>query len=196
MTVEDILIQSSNIGAIKIARKIGENKYKDFLNQLNLLSTPKFELDEVSTPKNIKWNKCKLETVSFGHGIMITPLQAAAAYATLANGGYTVTPTLHKNNLNNLLSQTQVISKKTSKEINRILRKVVTDQNGTATMANIFGYQVAGKTGTAQNYERKDENINTFISVFPAQNPSYVLLVLLDNPKAAPHLVYDYKGKI
>ena len=195
MTVEDILIQSSNIGAIKIARKIGENKYKDFLNQLNLLNTPKFELDEVSTPKNIKWNKCKLETVSFGHGIMITPLQAAAAYATLANGGYTVTPTLYKNNVNNLLSQTQVISKKTSKEINKILRKVVTDQNGTATMANIFGYQVAGKTGTAQNYERKDENINTFISVFPAQNPSYVLLVLLDNPKAAPHLVYDYKGQ-
>jgi cell division protein FtsI (penicillin-binding protein 3) len=186
MTVQDILIQSSNIGAIKIARKIGEKKYKDFLHKLNLLSAPEFELDEVSTPKTIKWNKCKLETVSFGHGIMITPLQAAAAYASISNGGYIIKPTLIKTNNKD---------ENMSEQINKMLRKVVTDQDGTATMADIFGYHVGGKTGTAQSYDRKNENINTFISVFPAQNPSYVLLVLLDNPQAAPHIVYEYKGQ-
>ena len=194
MAVEDILIQSSNIGAIKIARKIGQEKYKKFLQDLNLLNTVQFELDEVSTPLKFKWNKCKLETVSFGHGIMTTPLQAAAAYATISNGGYVIKPTLYKNEKNILNNHNQIISKATSKKMNKILRKVVAHDKGTASLANIFGYDVAGKTGTAQNYNKKSENINTFISVFPSHNPEYVLLVILDNPKPAPHIIYNYKG--
>ena len=79
MSVEEILIQSSNVGTVKIARKIGEEKYKNFLKELNLLNSPKFELDEIGVPIPFNWNKCKLETVSFGHGITTTPLQAAAA---------------------------------------------------------------------------------------------------------------------
>ena len=82
MTVEDILIQSSNIGTVNIARKVGEEKYKKFLKQLNLLNSPKFELDEIGSPIPFNWNKCKLETISFGHGITTTPLQAATAYAS------------------------------------------------------------------------------------------------------------------
>jgi len=196
MSVEDILIQSSNIGALKIARKIGKKKYKFFLEELNLLNTPELEIDEVSTPKKLDWkNKCKLETVSFGHGIMTTPLQVAAAYGAITNGGYIVKPTLVKSS-NNLIKRKQVISEKTSLKINKILRKVVTDEKGTASMANIFGYQVGGKTGTAQNYQRKKENINTFISVFPISNPKYILLVMLDDPKPAPHIVYNYRGKL
>jgi cell division protein FtsI (penicillin-binding protein 3) len=194
MTVEDILIQSSNIGALKIAREIGKEKYKKFLQDLNLLDTLEFELDEVSTPLNFKWNKCKLETVSFGHGIMTTPLQAAVAYAAMSNGGYVVKPTLYKNNKKIFTDQKQIITSATSKKINKILRKVVVNEEGTASLANIFGYDVAGKTGTAQNYLRKNENINTFISVFPSQNPRYVLLVILDDPKPAPHITYNYKG--
>ena len=77
MSVEDILIQSSNIGTVKIAKKIGEEKFKKFLKQLNLLNSPKFELDEIGSPIPFNWNKCKLETVSFGHGITTTPLQAS-----------------------------------------------------------------------------------------------------------------------
>ena len=195
MSVEDILIQSSNIGALKIARKIGEEKYRNFIDELNLLSVSDFELDEVGKPLKISWKKCKLETVSYGHGITTTPLQAAAAYATLSNGGYSIKPTLIKNkNVNN--KNKQVISNSTSIEINKILRKVVTDKKGTASLADIFGYDVGGKTGTAQNYRNKDENINTFISVFPAKNPNYVLLVMLDNPQPAPHLVYNYRGNL
>ena len=195
MSVEDILIQSSNIGAIKIARKIGEKRYRQFLKELNLLSATKIELEEVSTPNKIKWRKCKLETVSFGHGIMVTPLQLAAAYATITNGGYSLNATLRKTDYSKKFDKKQIISKKTSDQINKILRKVVTDKKGTASLANVFGYDVGGKTGTAQNYQKEKVNINSFISVFPAFKPRYVLLVLIEDPKPAPHIVYNYRGK-
>ncbi len=193
MTVEDILVQSSNIGTIQIARKIGEEKYKKFLKDLNLFNIPKFELDEIGTPIPFNWNKCKLETVSFGHGITTTPLQAAAAYATLINGGKLILPTLEKNK-NNDLNSRRIISEKTSIKLKKILRKVVTDKNGTASLADIYGYNVSGKTGTSQYYDDEDKNINTFISFFTASNKSYILLVMLDNPQIAENLIYDYRG--
>jgi cell division protein FtsI (penicillin-binding protein 3) len=195
MKVEDILIQSSNIGAVHIARKIGEDKYKNFLNKTKLLETPKLELDEVSSPLKLKWNKCKLETVSYGHGIMTSPLQMASAYSAITNGGYYINPTLRINN-NNQNKKIQIISANTSKKINKILRKVVVDKKGTASLANIFGYEVGGKTGTAQNYQNKKENINTFVSIFPTSEPRYVLLVLLENPQPAPHIIYNYRGNL
>ena len=193
MTVEDILVQSSNIGTIKIARKIGEEKYKKFLKDLNLLNNPKFELDEIGSPIPFNWNKCKLETVSFGHGITTTPLQAAAAYATLINGGMLVTPTLEKDKNNDLKSK-RIISNTTSMKLKKILRKVVTHKNGTASLADIYGYNVSGKTGTSQYYDDDSKNINTFISFFTVSNKSYILLVMLDNPQIAENLIYDYRG--
>ena len=193
MTVEDILVQSSNIGTIKIARKIGEEKYKNFLKDLNLFNSLKFELDEIGNPIPFNWNKCKLETVSFGHGITTTPLQAAAAYATLINGGKLVLPTLEKNKNNDLKSR-RIISEKTSIKLKKILRKVVTDKQGTASLADIYGYNVSGKTGTSQYYDDKSKNINTFISFFTVSNKSYILLVMLDDPQIAENLIYDYRG--
>ena len=193
MTVEDILVQSSNIGTIKIARKIGEEKYKQFLKDLNLFSSANFELDEIGSPISFNWNKCKLETVSFGHGITTTPLQAAAAYATLINGGMLISPTLQKNK-NNDLNLKRVVSKETSFKLKKILRKVVTDKKGTASLADIYGYNVSGKTGTSQYYDDKNKNINTFISFFTASNKNYILLVMLDNPQVAENLIYNYRG--
>ena len=193
MTVEDILVQSSNIGVIKIARKIGEEKYKNFLKNLNLFNSPKFELDEIGNPIPFNWSKCKLETVSFGHGITTTPLQATAAYATLINGGKLVLPTLEKNKNNNLKSR-RIISEKTSIKLKKILRKVVTDKQGTASLANIYGYNVSGKTGTSQYYDDESKNINTFISFFTVSNKSYTLLVMLDDPQIAENLIYNYRG--
>ena len=193
MTVEDILVQSSNIGTIKIARKIGEEKYKQFLKDLNLFNSPKFELDEIGSPIPFNWNKCKLETISFGHGITTTPLQAAAAYATLINGGKIILPTLQKGK-NNDLNLKRVISEETSIELKKILRKVVTDTKGTASLADVYGYNVSGKTGTSQYYNDKNKNINTFISSFKASNKNYILLVMLDDPQVAENLIYDYRG--
>ncbi len=194
MTVEDILVRSSNIGTLKLARKIGEDNFKSFLNKLDLMNTPKIELDEVGTPLKFKWHKCKLETVSYGHGITTTPLQVASAYASLSNGGFLIQPTLI-NKKKELLNE-RIISKDTSEKINNILRKVVTDKNGTASLANIYGYDVGGKTGTSQKYGKKNENINTFVSIFPKSDPKFTLLVMLDNPKPAPHIIYNYRGSL
>ena len=88
----------------------------------------------------------------------------------------------------------KLVSEETSKKINNILRKVVTDEKGTASLADIHGYRVAGKTGTSQNYFNKKETLNTFISVFPSQKPKYVLLVMLENPQVAKNLIYNYRG--
>ena len=195
LSAEDILIRSSNIGSLMIGRKVGEKKLKSFFERLGLLNTINFELEEIGRPLSFNWEKCKLETVSFGHGITTTPLQAAAAYASLTNGGYIINPTLKLHKNLNSLNQKSIISKNTSNEINKILRKVVTDKEGTGSFADIFGYDVGGKTGTAKSYTNGNKNINTFISVFPTEKPKYVLLIILDDPKAAPHITYNYRGK-
>jgi len=194
LTVQDILIRSSNIGALMIARQIGEKKLKNFIENLGLLNVIDFELEEIGQPLKFNWGKCKLETVSYGHGITTTPLQATSAYATITNGGYLIKPTLLLKKKPDK-EKISIISKNTSDQMNKILRKVVADEEGTASLANIFGYNVGGKTGTSKSYRDKNININTFISMFPSNKPKYVLLIILDNPKGAPHLTYDYKGQ-
>ena len=194
MSAEDILIRSSNIGTLMIARKIGEEKLKKFIENLGLLKFSDIELEEVGIPFKFKWEKCKLETVSYGHGIGTTPLQVAAAYAAITNGGYIIKPTLElTKNFDNKIHKS-IISNSTSNQINKILRKVVNEEEGTASNANIEGYYVGGKTGTAKDYKNKKRTINTFISIFPSNKPKYVLLVILDDPKGAPHIYYKYKG--
>ena len=192
LTVEDILIRSSNIGTLLIARKIGEDRFKKFIDVTSLLKNPHIQLEEVGNPIKFNWNKCKLETISYGHGITTTPLQATAVYASLSNGGKIIHPNLVETNKKENFER--VISEKTSESINKILRKVVTEEEGTAKLADIYGYDVGGKTGTSQNYQNKNENLNTFISIFPSQKPKYALLVMLENPKVAKNLIYDYKG--
>ena len=192
MSVEEILIKSSNVGTLKIARMIGQNKFESFIQKLHLNSRAYLELGELGTPHSLKWNKCKLETISYGHGITTTPLQAATAYAAMVNGGYYVKPTLKKNTL--LKKKIRVIKESTSKSINSMLRKVVTHKDGTARLANIFGYEVSGKTGTSQSYSDKNKNINTFISYFISNEKKYILLIMLDDPKIARDLIYDYNG--
>ena len=192
LSVEDILIRSSNIGTLFLAKKIGEDDYKEFIKKTKLLDVPDFELEELGRPLNFEWNKCKLETISYGHGIAVTPLQVTATYAGLVNGGNLVKPTLIKEEKK--INKKKIISNETSKEINSILRKVVTEKEGTAHFADIYGYEVGGKTGTSQKYENNRENLNTFISIFPSSNPKYVLLVMLENPKIATNLIYHYRG--
>ena len=182
LSLRDILIRSSNIGTIKVARQIGQKKLKKFLEDLNLLNTSNIELNETGSPLYFNWkNKCKLETVSYGHGITTTPLQAATAYASIANGGFIVEPTLIQGK-NLSLDREKIISFETSKKINSILREVVTNNHGTATLANVEGYYVGGKTGTAKkniNGEYTNKKLTSFISVFPSAKPQYVLLVLI-----------------
>ena len=191
LSTEQILIRSSNIGAVRIAQKIGIEKYRNFLNSLNLLNVINFDLEEIGTPLNFKWGKCKLATTSYGHGITTTPLQLARAYAILGNGGYKIEPSLLQRGPKSLEKKEKIISEKTSNQVNLMLRKVVSLDEGTANFANIEGYEIAGKTGTSLKYNSK-EKLNTFVSVFPASRPKYVLLVMLDEPKPAPNFVYEF----
>ena len=194
LTAEEILIRSGNIGSIRIAQKIGLKNFKNFLEDLDLLNKLHFDIEEVGSPIPFKWGKCKLATSAYGHGITTTPLQLAKAYAIISNGGYKIKPTLIKKD-KNLEKGEQVITKENSNKINNILRKIVTTENGTANLVNIDGYQIAGKTGTAQKsikgkYSKK--KINTFASIFPISAPKYVLIVLLDEPKLSESYIYKY----
>ena len=197
LTLKEILVRSSNIGTIKVARKLGEDSLRNFLEDLNLLKKVNLELDEIGLPLKFLWNKCKLETVSYGHGITTTPLQAASAYASITNGGIIVNPTLIKNK-NTSSTTKRIVSLKTSENINNMLREVVMSVDGTASLADINGYYVGGKTGTANkniNGEYTSKKLTSFISIFPTNNPKYLLLTLIDEPKPAPELIYNYRGK-
>ena len=192
LTVEDILIRSSNVGSVVLAKKVGEKNFKEFIKKTKLTKNPEIELEEVGLPHQLKWNRCKLETVSYGHGITTTPLQVTALYAALANGGQLVTPSLIKNR--KIKTSQNIISKDTSKKLSNILRKVVTSKNGTASLADKNGYHVGGKTGTAEGYNDKKNRINSFISIFPTNKPNYTLFVMLENPKINRDLIYNYRG--
>ena len=196
LSAEQILIRSGNIGSIRIAQKVGEEKFKKFLNDLGLLNTLDFDIEEIGTPLKFKWGKCKLATSAYGHGITTTPLQLAKAYSIISNGGYDIKPTLVFDDKKREIKYEQIISSDTSKKVNLALRKIVTTKEGTASFANIEGYEVAGKTGTAQKsiaggYSRN--KINTFASIFPASDPKYVLIVMLDEPKPNKDYIYEYK---
>ena len=153
LSVEEILVRSSNVGSVLLAKKIGEKHFKEFIEETNLTQNPKIELEEVGVPHRLKWNKCKLETVSFGHGITTTPLQATALYAAMVNGGKIVIPSLIKQRKNE--NSKSIISTDTSDKLRNILRKVVSSKDGTASLADKDGYYVGGKTGTAESYGDK-----------------------------------------
>ena len=191
LSVEEILVRSSNVGSVILAKKIGEEKFKEFINKTKLTQNPNIELEEVGTPHNLNWNDCKLETISFGHGITTTPLQATALYAAMSNSGNLITPTLI---LDKNIEKTKIISSETSIKLRNILRKVVSSEFGTASLADEHGYSVGGKTGTAESYGDKKNRLNTFISVFPTNNPNYTLFVMLENPLINKNLIYNYRG--
>ena len=192
LSVGDILIRSSNIGSIIMAKKIGEIHYKNFIIKSKLLEPPTIELNERGKPLKFKWDKCKLETVSFGHGITTTPIQAATVYSSLINGGFEISPTLLKNKDNP--KKKRIFSQATTFKLKKILRQVVTDKNGTASLADIPGYYVSGKTGTSEYYEDEKKNINTFLGNFSVNGKDYIIMTIFDNPKIPKDLIYDYRG--
>ena len=194
LTAEQILIRSGNIGSVRIGQAIGLEKFKGFMNELSLIDSIEFDIDEVGIPVPFKWGKCKLATASYGHGITTTILQLTNAYSIIVNGGYKISPSLLKKDIK--LKKKRFLKNEVSNKINPILRKIVTNKEGTASLANIDGYEVGGKTGTAQKsipggYSNK--KINTFASVFPASNPKFAFVVMLDEPKTNSEYIYNYR---
>ena len=195
LSVEDILVHSSNIGSVKIGQIIGQEKLQTFLKKIGILSQLDFDIEETGKPLPFKWRDCKLETISYGHGVTTTPIQLAKGYAILANGGYDVKPTLIKKKIYNSQKK-RILNRDVSNKINRMLRKVVTQ--GTATLSDVEGYEIGGKTGTAQIVENgayTNKKINTFASIFPSSNPKYVLIILLEDTKLSKDYIYKYRNK-
>ena len=196
LTAEQILIRSGNVGSVKIAQKVGPENLKLFLEKIGILDKIEFDIEEVGRPQTIDWYQgCKLETVSYGQGITTTILQLAKGYAIISNGGYDINPTLL---IKSLKRGERIIDKEVSDKVVKVLRKIVNTENGTAKLANVNNYQIAGKTGTANQpakggYSRA--KINTFASIFPSSSPKYVFIVMLDAPKTSSSYIYNYRHK-
>ena len=196
LTAEQILIMSGNVGSVKIAQKVGPENLKLFLKKVGVLDKIEFDIGEVGSPQPIDWYQgCKLETVSYGQGITTTILQLAKGYAILSNGGYLINPTLIDKKF---IKKKRIIKKDVSDEVVKVLRKIVNTEDGTAKLANVKNYQIAGKTGTANQsanggYSRA--KINTFASIFPSSSPKYVFIVMLDTPKTSSSYIYNYRHK-
>jgi len=188
LSVPEIFIYSSNIGAAKMALDLGGERQKAFLKRLGLLSPSPVEIPETGTPMWPRpWRDISTMTIAFGHGIAVSPLQLASAVATLVNGGYAVPATLMRREASSVVSGKQVVERATSDMMRALLRLVVTD--GTGRQAKSPGYQVGGKTGTAEKASasargyRRSALISSFVGVFPINEPRYLVVALLDEPK-------------
>nr|WP_325254051.1 penicillin-binding protein 2 [Amylibacter sp.] len=192
LSVTDIIVQSSNIGSARLAMATGTKAQQELLGKLGFLDVVPVELPETRNvhpllPPN--WSELSTMTISYGHGIAATPLHLAAAYAAVGNGGFKVNPTLLRQETIPAARE-RVLSGETSTKLVNMLRAVVT--RGTASFGEVKGYEVAGKTGSADKpkpgggyYDKKV--IATFASVFPASDPKYVLIVTLDEPSIKAH---------
>ena len=147
LSAEEILIRSVNIGSARIAEKIGIDNYDKFLQTIGILTNISFDIEEVGETQMGRWGKCKLLTVGFGHGIATTLLQLIKGYSIVSNGGFEISPTLIKKD--KYKNGKRILNKEVSKQLNPILRKIVSTEEGTASFANVKGYEIGGKTGTA-----------------------------------------------
>jgi cell division protein FtsI (penicillin-binding protein 3) len=186
LSVSDVIAKSSNVGTAHIALMIGPLRQQAFLKSLGFFDPTPVELIEAPWAKPLipkKWPEIVTITTSYGHGMSASPLHLAAAYAAIANGGVAIKPTLLKRE--GPTTGIRVMSEKTAFDSVAMLRRVVTE--GTASLGEVPGYEVAGKTGTADKPKKSggyydDKVVNTFASMFPASNPQYVLIVTLDEP--------------
>lgn len=185
MSMTDVIVESSNVGTARVAQMIGPERQQEFLARLGFTETLPVELVEARRAKPLlpeRWSELSAMTISYGHGISISPLHLASAYAAMVNGGTMVTPTLERGA--DVAPGPRVISPETSATLRSMLRQVVV--RGTASYGEVAGYAVGGKTGSADKpsatggYE-EDSVIATFASIFPANDPKYVLIVTLDD---------------
>lgn len=186
LSVPEVFMYSSNIGTAKIALELGTPAYREYLRRFGLLSKAEIELPEAGDPLlPPHWSELSTMTVSFGQGIAVTPMQVVAALAGIVNGGIKVKPTLLHHE--NTPTGERLISEEASAQMRGLLRLVVTD--GTGKKADVPGYPVMGKTGTAEKAigggYAKHRLISSFLSAFPANDPRYAMIVMFDEPQGS-----------
>jgi len=185
LSVPEILIYSSNIGAAKMAMDVGGDEQLAFMRRLGLLRRATLELPELGAPlRPRRWGEVNIMTAAYGHGISVTPLQLTSAFGALVNGGVLMPPTLRRAGDDLPVGQ-RVIAPRTSDQMRRLLRLVVS--HGTGGKADVPGFAVGGKTGTAEKATkggyRRNALLSSFIAAFPMTEPRYAVYVLLDEPK-------------
>ncbi|HWK46002.1 MAG TPA: penicillin-binding protein 2 [Stellaceae bacterium] len=186
LSVAEIFMYSSNIGSVRMVQESGIEAQKDFLGRLGLLKPAVVELPEIGTPLvPSPWRDINSYTIAFGHGLSVSPIQMATAVSAIVNGGILRPATLIKQPLGADVPGQRVISAKTSEEMRRLLRLVVTD--GTGKSVDVPGYLVGGKTGSAEKSANhgyaKHALLTSFIAAFPINDPKYLVMVMLDEPK-------------
>jgi len=187
MTVPEILIHSSNIGSARMALEVGTEAQRAFLGRIGMLAPPSIELPEVGAPLVPNpWREINTITIAFGHGLSVTPLQLLSGTATLVNGGEYHPPTLLAHSSGEAGPGFRVVKPATSAQMRQLMRMVVTE--GTGKKADVPGYLVGGKTGTAEKaghggYRRKAV-LASFIAAFPMDEPRYAVLIMIDEPQA------------
>lgn len=186
LSTPEILVYSSNIGSALMALDVGTPLQREYLQRFGLLQAPSIELPEVGAPLlPHPWREINTMTVAFGHGIAITPLQLATGVAALVNGGVLRPAALVRHGDGKEVLGKQVLSSTTSRQMRRLMRMVVL--HGTGGKADVPGYKVGGKTGTAEKLVNgryvRDARISSFVGAFPIDAPRYVVLAMLDEPK-------------
>ena len=188
LNISEILVYSSNIGSAKMAEAIGPQTQRLFMEKLGLLDHLPLELPEIGRPLTPRqWKRIETMTVSYGHGISISPVHLASAVGAASGDGLWVTPTLLKRQTGDNPIKTRVFSAETTRNVRSMMRLVVSHPDGTGNFAEAPGYMVGGKTGTAEKifgngYDKK-ANLATFVATFPVHDPRYVLAVMVDEPK-------------
>ena len=189
LSVPEILVLSSNIGSAKMAAEIGAEIQKSYLRRLGLLDRVALEIPETARPLYPRsWRQSEIATISYGHGISVTPLHLAAAVATASGSGLSVAPTLLRRHQAGREMRDRVFSDGTTGAIRSMMRLVVKHPDGTGNFAEAKGYLVGGKTGTSEKIRPEggyydDRNIASFVATFPSHDPRYVLVVMVDEPK-------------
>lgn len=192
LTLSEIFIHSSNIGSSRIALEVGAEGQREFLGRMRLLERAPIELAESADPLLPRnWGPTETATISYGHGLAVSPIATIAAFAAIANGGIYVAPTLQPVAADETIVGERVLDAQAAQDVMTLMRENVTD--GTGGRAEAPGYLVAGKTGTAEKPSRggydRNRLISSFSAVFPYNDPQYAILVLLDEPQgtAATH---------
>ncbi len=190
LTVPEIFLYSSNIGTAKMVLALGVDAHKKFLKKVGQLDRLRTELTESAMPiVPRQWGELNSATIAFGHGLSVAPLQAVMAVNSMVNGGFLVPPTFLKRSLEDtrLVSQ-QVLKPSTSDKMRYLMR--LNAEKGSAKKADVPGYMVGGKTGTAEKVVNgryaKNKLLTSFTAIFPMDKPRYHVLVMLDEPKGLP----------
>lgn len=196
LTVKDIIVKSSNIGTAQIAKLIGKDNQMNFFRLAGFYEPIDMDLKEATKPlgNQNNWGIIETMTIGYGYGFAITPMHLAVAYSAILNEGKKIKPKTLLNDNDN--SYDQIISKKTSEDIAKMLRAVIEESKYTGPKVKIDGYDIGGKTGTAElrningKYD-KDLNRTIFISAFPMNNPKYLILTFIDKPQRKKEFNYS-----